>query len=447
MKFFRTRLPLIALGLVLVSAVTSAQTAQQMERIKAAVDTNYSGLEQVYLHLHANPELGFQEEKTASYLAERMRLLKFQVTEHVGRTGIVAVLHNGDGNTVMIRTELDALSLQETTGLPYASQVKARWEGKESFVAQACGHDAHMAWWLGAAEALVAVKDTWHGTLLFVGQPAEEEVSGAAAMIADGLFTRFPRPDYAFAAHVGNRPAGLIFIKEGTHSSAVDNLRITFTGVGGHGARPNVTVDPVVMASKFVVDVQSIISRERDPNAFGVITVGSFQSGAAGNVIPKDAVLQLTLRSFAPEVRELLMNGVKRTADGVASMSRAPKPPTIEHMSGTAALENPPALAEKAAGVMKRVFGADRVSVIPATQPGGSTSEDFSEYVLAGIPSVYFNIGGGDPAKIAEAKAHNRSMPANHSPDFSIEPKPAIETGSEVLATAALMALQGNPVN
>lgn len=426
----------------LAGTVSLAQTAEQSDHIRVAVEANYVNLEQVYLHLHSNPELGFQEDKTASYLAARMHALGFEVTEHVGRTGIVAVLRNGAGPTVMIRTELDALPLQETTGLPYASTVKAQWEGKETSVAQACGHDAHMAWWLGTAEALVAVKGTWHGTLLFVGQPAEEEVSGASAMISDGLFTRFPKPDYAFAAHVGSRPAGMIYIKEGTHSSAVDNLRVVFHGTGGHGARPNVTVDPVVMASKFVVDVQTIVSRERDPSAFAVVTVGSFQAGNAGNVIPNEAVLQLTLRSFAPDVRTLLMDGVKRTADGVATMSRAPSPPLIEHMSGTAALENAPLLAERAAAVMTKVFGAERVQVTPATQPGGSTSEDFSEYVLAGIPSVYFNIGGGDPAKIAEAKARHMAMPANHSPDFSISPKPAIETGSEVLANAALMVLQ-----
>jgi hippurate hydrolase len=272
--------------------------------------------------------VGFQEERTAALLAATMRKLGFTVTEHVGKTGIVALYKNGDGPVVLVRTELDALPLEEKTGLPYASHAQQVVDGKPSPTMHACGHDSHMAWWVGTARALLAMKDQWHGTLMFVGQPAEEKIGGAKAMLADGLFTRFPKPDYAFAAHVGPDALGKVAVKQGVVTSASDTITVTFHGQGAHGSMPDKGIDPIVMGAHFVNDVQTVISRQKDPQKFGVVTVGSFNSGFAPNIIPDTAVLKLTLRSFDPDVRKLLVEGVATTAKAASDMARAPAPPS-----------------------------------------------------------------------------------------------------------------------
>jgi hippurate hydrolase len=406
-------------------------------RIDAALDRDYPGLEKLYRDIHAHPELAFQEQRTAALLADTMRKLGFDVTEKVGKTGIVALYRNGSGPTVLVRTELDGLPMQEKTGLPYASTDRQTVDGKESFTAHSCGHDIHMAWWVGTAEALLAMKDRWHGTLMFVGQPAEERAAGAHAMLEDGLFRRFPKPDYGFAAHVGNAAAGTVSVKDGVVSSASDSIELVFHGRGGHGSMPSATIDPIVMGAHFVSDVQTVISRQKDAGAFGVITVGSFQAGSVANIIPDDATLKLTLRSFSPEVRTLLLDGVAHTAKAVADMAGAPAP-EIRHLSGTSAVMNDSKLARETADMLKAVIG-DRVSFVPASMPGGTASEDYAEFIAAGVPSVYFGIGGYDPATIADDKARGIPVPVNHSPTFAPVPEPSIRAGVTTLALSVLM--------
>jgi hippurate hydrolase len=418
-----------------VPAAFDAAAAQR--RIDAVLDRDYPHLDAVYKDIHTHPELAFQENRTAGLLAGEMRKLGFTVTEHVGKTGIVALYRNGAGPTVLVRTELDALPMEEKTGLSYASHAQQLLDGKPSFVDHSCGHDSHMAWWLGTAGALVAMKDRWHGTLVFVGQPAEEIISGAKAMLADGLFTRFPKPDFAFAAHVGPTAYGTVSIKDGVVSSASDSIDIVFHGRGAHGSMPDKSIDPVVMGANFVTAVQDVVSRQKDPQAFGVVTVGSFQAGTVENIIPDQAELKLTLRSFSPAVRTGLIDGVERTAQAVAAMAGAPAP-DVTHPHGTAAVHNDRRLAADATALLKGVFG-DELSFTPATEPGFTASEDFSEFVDAGVPSLFFGIGGDDPAMLADYKAHGKPVPVNHSPYFAPVPEPTIRTGVTVLTLAVLM--------
>jgi hippurate hydrolase len=409
--------------------------------IKAAVDKAYVGdyphLKALYEDIHSHPEISFQETRTAARLAEEMRALGFTVTEHVGKTGIVAIYHNGPGPMVMVRTELDGLPMEEKTGLPYASTAKQMWNGKETFTAHSCGHDIHMTAWVETAKDLIALKDKWHGTLMFIGQPSEEAVSGAKAMLDDGLFTRFGKPDYGLAQHVGNAPYGTISYKAGIYSSNSDSLDIRFIGRGGHGSMPSVTIDPVLMASRFVVDVQSVVSREKDPAAFGVVTVGAIQGGSAGNIIPSDVILRGTIRSYTADVREKLWAGIERTAKAEADMAGAPAP-EVTLTRGAEAVVNDQALADRIGPVFKTAFG-ENVSVAPAPGPA---SEDYSEFIMAGVPSLYFSLGGYDPAKIAAAKAGGPPLPVNHSPYFAPTPEPSIRTGTEAM-TLAVMTLLG----
>lgn len=243
-----------------------------------------------------------------------MRALGFEVTEHVGKTGLVAIYRNGEGPTIMVRTELDALPMEEKTGLAYASHDKTSWQGRETFVAHSCGHDIHMASWVGTAKTLIGLKDRWRGTLMFIAQPAEEIGAGAMAMLMDGLFTRFPKPDFGFALHAnGGFAYGTVLYNVGVGSSSSDGLYISFRGRGGHGATPQATIDPVMMTARFVVDVQSLISREKDPTEFGVVSMGSIHGGTGANIIPDDVALLGTVRSFKPEVRAKMLAGIERT--------------------------------------------------------------------------------------------------------------------------------------
>jgi len=434
-----------ALALVAGTAITLATPAGAADldvqaaahAIDAVLDRDYPQLDSLYKDIHAHPELGFHETRTAALLAAKMRKLGFSVTEKVGGTGIVALYRNGPGPTVLVRTEMDALPMEEKTGLPYASRQQQLIDGKPGFVAHSCGHDAHMAWWVGTAEALLAMKDQWSGTLMFIGQPSEETVGGAKAMLDDGLFTRFPKPDYGFAAHVGPAPIGSVVIKDGVVTSASDALQIIFKGRGGHGSMPSATIDPIVIGAHFVSDVQSVISREKDAGAFGVITVGSFQAGTVGNIIPNEAELKLSLRSFTPEVRQLLLDGVTRTANADAAMARAPAP-EIRHLEGTSAVRNDHDLSTRADALLGQAMGKG-VTFIPASAPGGAPSEDYSQFIDAGVPSVFFAIGGYDPAMIADYKARGVPLPVNHSPLFAPVPEPTIRTGVKVLALSVLM--------
>jgi hippurate hydrolase len=402
--------------------------------IQTSVEADYPKLDALYKDIHAHPEIAFQEEKTAAKLAAEMRAIGFEVTEKVGKTGLVAIYKNGDGPIIMVRTELDALPMEEKTGLPYASHDKATANGRETFVDHSCGHDIHMASWIGTAKVLVGLKDQWKGTLMFIAQPAEEIGMGAKAMLADGLFTRFPKPDVGFALHDGPSAYDTVFYRTGVGSSSADSFSIKFHGRGGHGAIPHATIDPVMMASRFVVDVQSVISRERDPTEFGVISIGAIHGGTAENIIPDDVSLFGTIRSFKPEVRAKMITGIERTAKAVAAMADAPAP-DIKISEGIKAVMNDPTVVAPAEKVLKAAFG-DKAR----TSPPGTPSEDYSEYVAAGVPSMFFNIGVYEPERVASARNGGPPLPGNHSPLFAPVPKPTIETGVTAMTLAVLSA-------
>jgi amidohydrolase len=436
MRFTNPLFASVALCSVLACpAHAELDVAKLKSTIATSFESDYPKLDALYKDIHAHPELAFKEVKTAEKLAAEMRAIGFEVTEHVGKTGLVAIYRNGDGPTIMVRTEMDALPMEEKTGLPYASRDKAIWEGKETFVDHSCGHDIHMASWVGTAKTLVGLKDQWKGTLMFIAQPAEEIGAGALAMIYDGLFTRFPKPDFAFGLHDGPFPYGYISYRVGIGSSSSNGLAIKFRGRGGHGASPQYTVDPIMLAARFVVDVQSVISREKDPTEFGVISIGAIHAGTAPNIIPDDATLLGTIRTFKPEVRAKILAGVERTAKAVAAMADAP-PPEINLTEGAKPVINDPAVVATAEKVLKVAYG-DKFR----TSPPATASEDFSEYADSGVPSMFFNIGVYEMERFVAAQ--NKSgppLPANHSPMFAPVPKPTIETGVTAMTLAVLSA-------
>jgi len=430
--------PLLASAALCAATMLPAHAEIDVVTLKAAieksVEADYPKLDALYKDIHAHPEIAFQEVKTAARLATEMRALGFEVTEHVGKTGLVAIYKNGEGPTIMVRTELDALPMEEKTGLAYASHDKTEWHGRETFVAHSCGHDIHMASWVGTAKTLVGLKDRWQGTLMFIAQPAEEIVSGAKAMLDDGLFTRFKKPDFGFALHDGAFAYGNILYRAGIGSSNSDSLYIKFFGRGGHGAAPQATIDPVMIAARFVVDLQSVISREKDPTEFGVVSIGAIHGGTAENIIPDDVLLLGTIRTFKPEVRAKMLAGIERTAKAAAAMSGAPAP-EIKITEGAKAVMNDPTVVETAAKVLKTAFG-DKFN----TSPPGTPSEDYSEFVNAGVPSMFFNIGVYEPERVAAARNGGPPLPSNHSPLFAPVPKPTIETGVEAMTLAVLSA-------
>ncbi|MGR4871909.1 amidohydrolase [Variovorax sp. LARHSF232] len=420
------------------AAVAMAQGASPLQaQISPIVAGMYPSLEALYKDLHAHPELAFQEVRTAAKLAEEMRKLGFEVTEKVGGTGVVAIYKNGAGPTVLVRTELDALPMEEKTGLPYASKAKAQFGGRETFVAHSCGHDVHMASWVGTARTLLAMKDQWKGTLMFVAQPAEETVSGAKAMINDGLFKRFPKPDFAYALHTSATPYGTIGYRAGPTSSNSDSLDITFKGRGGHGSAPDKTIDPITIAARFVTDVQAVVSREKDPAEFGVVTVGAIQGGTVGNIIPDQVVLRGTIRSYKPEVREKLLAGIRRTANAAAAMGGAPEP-VVELVAGGAAIVNDEAVVNRTASALKAAFGDGKVVQVPPI----TASEDFSEFLNAGVPGMMFFVGTVSPDDWAAArKPGGKPIAFNHSPFFAPVPEPSIKTSVEAMSVAVLTTM------
>jgi hippurate hydrolase len=428
-----------ASALALAAPAHAAKTfdpAKTRAEVEKALDRDYPHLDAVYKDIHAHPELALQEVRTAALLAKEMRALGYEVTEHVGKTGIVAILKNGPGPLVLVRTELDALPMEEKTGLPYASHVVADYHGKPTPVGHSCGHDIHMAAWLGAAQQLAALKSQWSGTLMFVGQPAEEAANGAAGMLADHLFERFGKPDIGFAQHVGPEPMATLTYKSGIYNTAADSLEILFKGRGAHGSTPEVAIDPVIEAARFVEAVQTVISREKEPNAFGVISVGSIQAGSAGNIIPDQAFLRGTIRTRDEAVRTRMLEGIRRTANGVAAMSGAPAP-DVQIVSGGRLLVNDPAVTERTAKAFKAAFG-DRAQPMPAPI---SPSEDYSEFIIAGVPSLFWSIGGLDPKVIADYKAKGLPVPANHTPQFAPTPEPTIRFGVAAMVVAVMNVL------
>ncbi len=414
-------------------AAQPLQTAELMSVIAAQLDADYPGLDALYKDIHANPELPFQEVRTAARLAGLMRELGLEVTEKVGQTGVVAVLRNGEGPTVMVRTEMDGLPIAEETGVPYASTARSRWQGDEVSVMHSCGHDIHMACWVGVARVLSRLRGSWSGTLVFVAQPAEEAGAGAKAMLEDGFMERFGKPDYGFALHVAPIPAGVVAYKGGVFSSFADGLSLTFNGRGGHGSMPQGTIDPIMMAARFTVDVQSVISREMDPFAFGVVSIGAIQGGAAGNVIPACCRLHGTIRSLDDAVRTKLISGVERTARAVAAMAGAPEP-EITIKEGAKAVVNDEALATSTGAIFRAAFG-ERAVLLPRPMPA---SEDYSEFIHAGVPSNFFFIGGFDREALDAARSRGEPGPMPHTSTYAPTPEPTIRTGVQAMSLAVL---------
>jgi len=332
-------------------AGSTAHAAALPAPFAAQLDANYSAVASLYQELHSNPELGFAEHKTAANLAQRAKALGFDVTTGVGGTGVVAILKNGPGPTVMLRTELDALPVLEKTGLAFASKVTVKNAAGETVpVAHACGHDLHMAAWYGTAKLMADNRKAWSGTLMLVGQPSEESVSGAAAMLKDGLFTRFPKPDYALSMHDdASGPSGTIMYHAGAFRASSDVVNITVYGQGGHGAVPHETRDPIVIAARLVLALQTLVSRENNPVDPAVITIGSIHGGTLANIIPDQVTLSLSVRTFKPEVRKRILASIAREAKGEAMAAGAPKEPLVEVKPGTDSVVNDPALIERMA--------------------------------------------------------------------------------------------------
>ncbi|MFB9288423.1 amidohydrolase [Pseudoduganella plicata] len=424
---------------MLSCAAAHAQQGTPLKtQVRAQVDRMYPWLDGVYKDLHAHPEIAFQEVRTAGKLAAEMRKLGFEVTEKVGKTGVVAVLRNGAGPTVLVRTELDGLPMEEKTGLPYASKARATSDGRESYVTHSCGHDVHMASWLGAAKTLVELKPQWQGTLVFIGQPAEETVSGAKAMLDDGLFKRFPKPDYAFALHSWPLAHGTIGFNDGPVSSNSDAIEIVFKGRGGHGSAPDKALDPIAIAARFVVDVQTVVSREKDPKEFGVVTIGAVNGGTVGNIIPDSVQVRGTIRSYSPEVRTRLLDGVRRVANASAAMAGAPAP-DVQLIAGGAAIVNNADLVRKTEAVFQDAFGAANAQRMPAM----TASEDFSQFADLGIPSMFFFTGVYDAQDVKEAqRAGGKPVAFNHSPFYAPVPEPSIKTAAQAMSLAVLNVLK-----
>jgi len=385
-------------------------------------------LESLYKDVHRHPELSMQEERTAALAAEWLQTAGFEVTTGVGKTGVVGLLRNGDGPTVMLRADMDALPVQEQTGLEYASGTDG--------VMHACGHDMHVAWLAGAAARLAETRDDWHGTLLAVFQPAEETAAGAQAMIDDGLFDRFPKPDVVLGQHVMPSPAGSIGTRSGVITSAADSFEIRMFGRGAHGSMPEASVDPVVMAAATVLRLQTIVSREVAAAQSAVVTIGALQAGTKENVIPDEALIKLNVRTFDESVRTHVLDAIRRIVEAEAQASAAPKPPEITALDRYQLVRNDPDAAARVRAAFRAHFGDERVVDIPPI----SASEDFGSFGREwNVPSVFWTVGGTDPDAYRRAKEAGRlsELPTNHNPRFAPVLHPTLETGVETLLAAA----------
>jgi hippurate hydrolase len=400
-------------------------------------------LERIYTDIHAHPELSMQETRTAGIAADRLRAAGYDVTEGIGNTGVVGILRNGDGPTVMLRADMDALPVQEQTGLPYASaQTTTDAHGKTVPVMHACGHDMHVAWLIGAATLLAQSASTWKGTLMPVFQPAEETGTGARAMVDAGLVTRFPKPDVVLGQHVMVGPAGSLGSRPGVITSAADSLQIRIFGRGAHGSMPQASVDPVVMAAATVLRLQTIVSRELAAAEAAVVTVGSLHAGDKENVIPDEAVIKLNVRTFDEDVRKRVLAAITRIVNAEAAASGAPKPPEITPLDRYSLVNNDPDSTRRVLEAFRRHFGGDRVREAKPT----SASEDFGVFGAAWqTPSVFWFVGGTDPEKYATAKQAGRvrELPTNHNPAFAPVVHPTLETGVAAMIVAAHEWLAG----
>ncbi|MBN8762781.1 MAG: amidohydrolase [Thiobacillus sp. 63-78] len=394
-------------------------------------------LEALYKDVHAHPELSMQETRTAGLAAERLRAAGYDVTTGVGKTGVVGVLRNGDGPTVMLRADMDALPVAEATSVPYASKVQATGpEGETVPVMHACGHDMHVTWLAGATALMAQARDAWHGTLMAVFQPAEETAAGAQAMIDDGLFKRFPKPDVVLGQHVMVGPAGMLGGRTGAITSAADSLQIRLFGRGAHGSMPQASIDPVVMAASVVLRLQTIVSREVAAAEAAVVTVGALQAGTKENVIPDEAIIKLNVRTFDEGVRQRVLAAITRIVNAEAEASGAPRKPEITPLDRYPLAVNDAAASQRVVEAFRRHFTDERVR----TTGPASASEDFGSFGSEwGVPSVFWFVGGTDAEVYAKARAENRinELPTNHNPSFLPVIHPTLETGVEALVVAA----------
>ena len=444
---YRLLLPVVTslLAFGLVSRSHAAATPELRDVVAAKVAAEYASLEAIYKQLHANPELSFMETNTAALVAKELRALGLEVTEKVGNTGVVGVLKNGAGPTVLVRADMDGLPVKELTGIPWASQAVVKdMAGRDQPAMHACGHDVHVTGMIGTARALVALKDQWKGTLVFVAQPAEEIVAGARAMLTDGLYTRFPKPDFALALHVSSvRPAGQVGIVEGTPYASVSSVDIVVQGVGGHGSQPQTTRDPIVLAAQIVTALQTIVSRETRPGTPAVVTVGTIQGGTKRNIISESVKLELTLRAFEDKVMEGMIAAIRRICEGTARAAGVPEdrlPVVTVTSESTPVTVNDAALTRRMTGTFKAWLGDQRVVPSPPTTGG----EDFSEFgrTVHRVPIFIWGIGAADPAKFEAANKKGESLPSNHSPLAAFVPDPTLQTCITTM-TAAVLELTG----
>jgi hippurate hydrolase len=430
--------------IVAISKLTAQPTPQSL------ADAELPSLLTIYKDLHSHPELSTKEERTAALVAKELRAAGCQVTEHFGKYensklkayGLVGMTKNGEGPTVLVRTDMDALPVEEETGLPYASKVVAKNdEGKDVPVMHACGHDTHIAALIGTARALGKLKDQWHGTIVFVAQPAEEIGTGARALLKDGLYDRFGKPNFALGFHdKADLATGHIAVTEGYTSANVDSVDVTVRGVGGHGAYPHKTKDPIVLAAEIINGWQTIASRENNPLDPIVITVGSIHGGTKHNIIPDEVKMQLTVRTYKPEVRERVLEDIERIAKGYAAAAGIP--PDLAPIVSVSkdfvapATYNNPELTKRLVAVWKKSLGEENVEIVDPTMGG----DDFSEYSLPdhSIPAVYFHFGAVEPAKITEYKRAGKELPTLHSSKFAPVPEPTIRTAIIGMTTAVL---------
>jgi hippurate hydrolase len=415
----------------------SEGTQKHSGNVLANLSALLPDLEAVYKDLHSHPELSMQENRTAHIAANRLRAAGYEVTTGVGKTGVVGLLRNGDGPTIMLRADMDALPVKEATALPYASSATATdAEGKTVPVMHACGHDMHVTWLIGAAALFARTRDAWRGTLMPLFQPAEETAAGAQAMIDDGLFKRFPKPDAVLGQHVMVGPSGVLSSRPGVITSAGDSLQIRMFGRGAHGSMPQASIDPVVMAAATVLRLQTIVSREIAATDAAVITVGSLQAGTKENVIPDEAVIKLNVRTFDEGVRKRVLAAIERIVNAEAEASGAPKKPEITLLDRYPLVKNDPEAARRVGDAFRQYFSADRVQ---ATQPT-TASEDFGSFGAEwGAPSVFWFVGGTDPGVYAKAQKEGKisDLPTNHNPRFAPAIHPTLETGVEALVVAA----------
>jgi hippurate hydrolase len=437
------------LAAAVAAFVGLAPAARGDEALRTAVAADYEAyLEPLFLHFHRNPELSFRETRTAARIAEELRGTGVEVTEGVGGTGVVGLIENGPGPTVLVRADMDGLPILEDTGLPYASTATQEdIDGVEKPVMHACGHDVHITSLLGTARRLLARKDAWSGTVMLVAQPAEERIGGAKAMLEDGLYERFGVPDYALAFHVSaGEPAGKVSVPLALVASSSDSVDVTVRGVGAHGASPHKGKDPIYIASQLVVALQGLVSRELPPLSPGVVTVGSFHGGSKHNIIPAEVKLQLTVRADSEETREQLLAGIRRIAEGVGRTAGLPDellPEVVLSTESTPTTVNDPATARRIRDAFVRELGPE---VVYDEERTGMGAEDFAYFVQTEeqVPGVYFSVGGTPQANLDAEEAGGPRVPSHHSPFFKIEPEPSVTRGVEAMTVAVLELLGGS---